>query len=152
MLPAVAVSLVGLCAGAVIDFRTGRLPNWLTFSMMGLGIAMWSSLGDPLFALKGLAVATAIHFTLFAMSVVRAGDAQLMMGLLVSLAAVRLLLTPFTLGLYVRQRFVLSNVLGLGCEVFRIALLFVLLFAVEVRVLWVVVASVATSPPPKSQR
>lgn len=70
-------------------------------------------------------------------------DARLMMGLLVSLAAARLLLTPFSLGLYVRQRFVLSNVLGLACEVFRIALLFVLLFAVEVRVLWVVVASVA---------
>jgi O-antigen/teichoic acid export membrane protein len=69
-------------------------------------------------------------------------DARLMMGLLMSLAAVRLFLTPFTLGLYVRQRFVLSNVLGLGCEAFRIALLFVLLFAVEVRVLWVVVASV----------
>jgi O-antigen/teichoic acid export membrane protein len=59
-----------------------------------------------------------------------------------SLAAVRLLLTPFTLGLYVRQRFVLLNFLGLGCEVVRISLLFVLLLAVEVRVLWVVVASV----------
>jgi len=70
-------------------------------------------------------------------------DARLMMGLLLSLAAVRLLLTPYTLGLYVRQRFVLSNLLVLGCEVFRIALLFVLLFGVEVRVLWVVVSSVA---------
>jgi len=70
-------------------------------------------------------------------------DARLMMGLLMSLAAIRLLVTPFSLGLYVKQRFVLSNVLGLVCEVFRIALLFVLLFAVEVRVLWVVVASVA---------
>lgn len=71
-------------------------------------------------------------------------DARLMMGLLLSLASVRLLLTPFTLGLYVRQRFVLLNFLGLGCEAFRIGLLFVLLFGVEVRVLWVVVASVAS--------
>jgi len=71
-------------------------------------------------------------------------DARLMMGLLLSLASVRLLVTPFTLGLYARQRFVLLNFLGLGCEAFRIGLLFGLLFGVEVRVLWVVVASVAS--------
>lgn len=79
-LPAVVISLVGLCVGGVIDYRTGRLPNWLTFSMMALGVAMWTSMSDPLFALKGLGLATAIHFGLFALSVERAGDAKLVMG------------------------------------------------------------------------
>ena len=78
--PQMFVYTAGLWTGAVIDFRTARLPNWLTFSMMALGVAIWGSAGDPLFALKGLAIATAIHFPLFALGVVRAGDAKLVMG------------------------------------------------------------------------
>jgi len=76
----IAVCIAGLWLGAGIDYFTGRLPNWLTFSMMGIGIAMWATWGNPLFALKGIAVAFAIHFVLFALNVVRAGDAKLVMG------------------------------------------------------------------------
>ncbi len=75
----------------------------------------------------------------------RLWDARIMMGLMVLLAAVQLPLTPFGLGLYVRQKFVLSNLITLCTELLRIGLLFVLLFGVSTRVLWVVVASVAAN-------
>ena len=37
-------------------------------------------MGDPLFALKGIGLAFAIHFPLFAVNVIRAGDAKLVMA------------------------------------------------------------------------
>lgn len=77
---ALGVCFGGLIVGAVTDYATGRLPNWLTFSMMALGIAIWTTQSDPLFALKGIGFAFAIHFPLFALNVVRAGDAKLVMG------------------------------------------------------------------------
>ena len=78
--PATALCLLGLGIGAGIDYQTGRLPNWLTFSMMALGIAFGASTGDPLFGVYGTALGFAIHFPLFALNVVRAGDAKLVMG------------------------------------------------------------------------
>jgi O-antigen/teichoic acid export membrane protein len=73
----------------------------------------------------------------------RLRDAQLMMGLLMFSAAIRLPLSPFGVGLYVHQKFILSNCIGLGIAFLRVALLFVLLFGVSTRVLWVIVASVS---------
>lgn len=69
-------------------------------------------------------------------------DARIMMALLVLMLTMRLLFSPFTVGLFVRQKFVLSNIILMCTEVFRIVLLFVLLFAVSTRVLWVVTALV----------
>jgi O-antigen/teichoic acid export membrane protein len=66
-----------------------------------------------------------------------------MLGLLVCCTVMRLPLTPLEFGLYVRQRFVLQNLIGLGVEIAKMALLFALLFGVSTRVLWVVVAEVA---------
>lgn len=74
----------------------------------------------------------------------RLWDARIMLGLLVCSTALRLPLTPFVFGLYVEQRFVLQNVIGLVAEVVRIAILFALLFGVSTRVLWVVVAEVTS--------
>lgn len=72
----------------------------------------------------------------------RLADARIMLGLLVCCTAVRLPLTPFEFGLYVKQRFVMQNLIGLGVEVVKMALLFALLFGMSTRVLWVVVAEV----------
>lgn len=69
-------------------------------------------------------------------------DARFMLALLVFSAAVRVALTPLTMGLYVRQRFVVANLVNLGAEVLRISLLFALLFGISTRVIWVVVATV----------
>ncbi len=70
-------------------------------------------------------------------------DARLMMALLVLGFAVTLALTPFNVGLYARQKFVLSNVINVGSELLRCTLLLGLLLGVSTRALWVVVASVA---------
>ncbi len=72
----------------------------------------------------------------------RLWDARVMLGLLVCSAALRLPLTPFVFGLYVEQKFVLQNLIGLLVEVVKIAILFTLLFGVSTRVLWVVVTEV----------
>lgn len=69
-------------------------------------------------------------------------DARVMMALLMFSTAIRLPLSPFGVGLYVRQKFVLTNVISVGVEVLRLALLFTLLFGVSTRVLWVITASV----------
>jgi O-antigen/teichoic acid export membrane protein len=66
-----------------------------------------------------------------------------MMGLLIFTAALRLPAAPFDVGFFVRQKFILQNFISIGCTLFRIGLLFVLLFCVSTRVLWVTTASVA---------
>jgi O-antigen/teichoic acid export membrane protein len=73
----------------------------------------------------------------------RVDEARLMLGILFLTLLVRLVLEPFSLGLYVKQRFVLINVITLVSEVVRLVLLCVLLFGLGTRVLWVVVASSA---------
>jgi len=72
-------------------------------------------------------------------------DARLMTLLLVFSTTLRMSLAPFGVGMYVRQRFVLSNSIDLGVQLLRIVLLGILLFGVSSRVLWVVVATVAAN-------
>ena len=69
-------------------------------------------------------------------------DARLMVLLLFGSLALRFILTPFGVGLYVCQRFVILNALNLLQTLFRLALLFALLLGVSARVIWVVVAGV----------
>ena len=71
------------------------------------------------------------------------GDARLMLALLVLGAATRVLVSPFEVGLYVRQKFVLRNAILLATHLVRFGLLLSLLLGAGPRVLWVVVASVA---------
>jgi O-antigen/teichoic acid export membrane protein len=71
-------------------------------------------------------------------------DARIMMALLILAAAVKPPCTAFSIGFFVQQRFALYNGISVACELLRIFLLFVLLFGVSTRVLWVVVANVAT--------
>lgn len=75
----------------------------------------------------------------------RVADARLMLGLLLFSAVAQLLASPFGTGFYVHQKFVLQNIIALGGELLRIAILFILLFGVSTRVLWVVVAMVSAS-------
>ncbi len=71
----------------------------------------------------------------------RVNDARIMMAILMLSAAVRLPLAPFSAGFFVRQKFMLENLIGIGTELFRLALLFSLLFGVSARVLWVITAA-----------
>ena len=72
-------------------------------------------------------------------------QARLMMGLLVFDMVFHLVLMPLTVGFFVRQKFVLLSVIGLGEQVLRAALLFALLFGVSTQVQWVVVSSVVAA-------
>ena len=106
-----------------------------------------STMTVPLLVLSGLCLAGGLLFAWHIGHVLtipsgRLWDARIMLGLLVCCSALRLPLVPFTFGLYVKQRFVLQNLIGLGVEVVKMALLFVLLFGVSTCVLWVVVAEV----------
>jgi len=53
--------------------------------------------------------------------------------------------SPFQVGLYVKQRFVVLNAIDLGCEILRVAMVVGLLLGVSVSVLWLVVASTTAS-------
>lgn len=70
-------------------------------------------------------------------------DARVMMALLMFSAAVRLPVSPFGTGLFVRQKFVLQNIIHVGTEIFRLSLLFTLLLGISTRVLWVITAAVS---------
>ncbi len=72
-------------------------------------------------------------------------DARLMMALLMVSFSMRLILSPFWIGLHIRQKFVINNIIRIGGDVLRLIFLFILLFMVSTRVLWVVVASVIGS-------
>jgi len=69
------------------------------------------------------------------------GDARMMFVLLVLAAVLRVVFAPFEIGLFIRQKFVLKNVIQVGTQVFRLVLLMALLFGVSTRVLWLVLAS-----------
>lgn len=72
----------------------------------------------------------------------RLWDARVMMALLILSVATRPPCAAFSVGLYVRQKFVLQNILAVCNEMFRLLLLCTLLLGVSTRVLWVVVANV----------
>ena len=68
-------------------------------------------------------------------------QARVMLLLLTFSLCLSVITAPFVDGLYVRQRFVIGNVIDLGTEALRIAILLALLFGVSTRVTWLVVAS-----------
>jgi O-antigen/teichoic acid export membrane protein len=69
-------------------------------------------------------------------------DGRIMVALLFGSLALRVALLPFSLGLYIRQQFVILNTIIVSQAIIRVGLLFVLLLGAGPRVLWVVVASV----------
>lgn len=71
----------------------------------------------------------------------RLWDARVMMTLLAVSIAIQPMFSPFTVGIYVRQKYTLSNLMQVSNQLFRALLLFSLLYGVSARVLWVVVAN-----------
>jgi Flp pilus assembly protein protease CpaA len=63
------------------DLKDGKIPNVLTGPMMVTGLLLNGVAGQWMFGINGLLTALAIHFTLFALTVQRAGDAKLFMGI-----------------------------------------------------------------------
>jgi len=71
------VILVGL-VGGLYDAFTGKIPNWLTFSSMGLGLVIKGFSGDFSKALVGLIVGILIYWPFFAFGYMGGGDVKLM--------------------------------------------------------------------------
>ena len=80
--PAMQVTLAVLViAAAVYDLRSRRIPNWLTFPALPVGIVLSALLrgsGGLTGALLGAALAFATYFCLFALRAMGAGDVKLM--------------------------------------------------------------------------
>jgi prepilin peptidase CpaA len=81
--PRTAALIVLLIAAGVIDYRTFRIPNWLTVggACVALGLALFlPATTHPTFlwALGGLATGFVIMLPLYALKVMGAGDVKLM--------------------------------------------------------------------------
>ncbi|MCC7070884.1 MAG: lipopolysaccharide biosynthesis protein [Deltaproteobacteria bacterium] len=99
-------------------------------------------LGGVVFLCVGLGCVWQIEH-LIVISPEQLWDARLMLSLLVVSGAVQLPAAAFASGFIVRQRLVLQDMISVGCQLFRLLLLFGLLFGVSTRVLWITVATVA---------
>jgi len=79
--PRFAVLVLMLIAAAVIDWRTFRIPNWLTIGGMTTGLILNTTLPMQtglLWALAGLASGLVLLLPLYALGVMGAGDVKLM--------------------------------------------------------------------------
>lgn len=122
-------------AYAVGDYdRITQITSSLFFLLLIFGIVFWAG---------GMVFSWYIDRVLN-IPAERIGDAQLMMALLITLFVFRLTLSPFRLGLHVLQKFVLFNFVYLGGRLLYLILLLILLFGVSTRILWIVVATVAS--------
>jgi prepilin peptidase CpaA len=67
-------------AAAVIDWRTSRLPNWLTFGGLGCGLvlSLLPATVSPLHAALGAASALAVMLPLWLLRATGAGDVKLL--------------------------------------------------------------------------
>jgi prepilin peptidase CpaA len=73
---------IGLLGG-IHDLLTRRIPNWLTFPAIALGLAAQAWVGGggaALDGLLGLALAFALFFPIFATGYMGAGDVKLLMA------------------------------------------------------------------------
>lgn len=68
-------------------------------------------------------------------------DAKLMFLIIIFTFLVNFVLTPLGLGLHITQKLVIKNIIDLSVEVLKIALLFLLLFGVSTKALWLVVVN-----------
>ena len=81
--PGVVVLVVLLVMATVIDWRTYRIPNWLTVGGMVFGliyntVAAGPALSGLLLALAGLGVGLVVLLPLYVLRVMGAGDVKLM--------------------------------------------------------------------------
>src|SRR5438552_10375694 len=78
---AIQLALIGVVtAAAWTDFRTRRIPNWITVSgaLLGIGLHTWfESVHCALSSLAGLGLGIAIFFALFMAGGMGAGDVKL---------------------------------------------------------------------------
>lgn len=78
--PRLPLLALGLGFACYTDLTDGKIPNRLTGPLLLSGLIAQALLGDPLAGWIGALAAFAVHFGLFAVGVVKGGDAKLMIG------------------------------------------------------------------------
>lgn len=78
--PEIVVLLVAMAVASFTDVRDGKIPNWLTGSLIAVGVAIGIAEGQAVASLIGLLAAFALHFPLWILQIEKGGDAKLMMG------------------------------------------------------------------------
>jgi len=79
--PQQVVAVVGLLLAAVIDARTGKIPNALNGALLLAGLAWWVLDGRWVVGLAGAVAGFALHYPLWALGVEKGGDAKLFIAL-----------------------------------------------------------------------
>ncbi|HYO09411.1 MAG TPA: A24 family peptidase [Tepidisphaeraceae bacterium] len=83
LMAAPAVGL--LCCAALIDVRSRRIPNWVTFSLVLSGLAQSvafnGAVSTPGQAILGLCAGFALPFAMFAIGALGGGDVKLLAGI-----------------------------------------------------------------------
>jgi len=97
--------------------------------------------GAALLALGGLFIWQVDH--LLNVTPEHLADLRLMLGLVIGYFALRLTLSPLTVGLQALQRYPTINAIRLGATLVRATLLLVLILGVSPRVVWVILAQVS---------
>lgn len=136
--PLTTVTVSGLLR-YVVEANARGDDRWVT-QMVSTMFPIFLGVSTALLAIGGL-------FTLHIGSVLNIApqqifEAQIMMILLTFSVSLGLALAPFSIGLYVKERFVLLNFFQLCHTLIRLVLLFSLLIGAGAKVLWVVVATV----------
>jgi prepilin peptidase CpaA len=75
------ILLMVLLMAVIMDLRSSRIPNWLTFPAMGFALAGHAWLGGihgGLFSLAGLATGLGVFFIIYLAGGIGAGDVKLM--------------------------------------------------------------------------
>ncbi len=111
------VPMLGLLAwAAVVDLRTRRIPNWLTFSLVlaGLGQSFtWARTVGPADAFLGLLTGFGLTFILFGIGALGGGDVKLLAGLGAWLGPMPILIV-FALAAILGMCFVLAQAFAQG--------------------------------------
>lgn len=79
--PHQVVAVIGLLLAAVIDARTGKIPNVLNGVLLLAGILWWVLDGRWVVGLAGAVAGFALHFPLWKLGVEKGGDAKLFIAL-----------------------------------------------------------------------
>jgi Flp pilus assembly protein protease CpaA len=79
--PQAAAVAVGCVIATYTDVRWGKIYNWTTGTMVALGLAMNTSLGQWQLGVIGLLASFAVHYGLFRLGIQKGGDAKLVIGI-----------------------------------------------------------------------
>ena len=79
--PPQVVAVLGMIIAAIVDARTGKIPNALNGVLLLAGLGWWTVDGHWMVGLMGAVLGFATHYPLWLLGVERGGDAKLFIAL-----------------------------------------------------------------------